>query len=254
MLIERSLLMNGIYVFLLLLFVHASSVAENLEHVVLYTEQFPPYNYEDQGELKGINFELVELMCERAKINCTFEILPWNRAFNLAKTTPNAGVFSTSRNDKREPEFVWVGPLVSSQAYFYKLKSRPEVKVVDNTDILKYTVAATHNDIYENILMEMGFIPNKNLLGVSGKSDSTKLFFAGKLDLLVASPNTLLHKVGSRRDMVEPLIPLNIDSLKGNHIAFSLQTKPEVIKKLNQALAELRKENKHLELITKYAI
>jgi polar amino acid transport system substrate-binding protein len=254
MLIERSLLMNGIYVLLLLLFIHASSVAEDFEHVVLYTEQFPPYNYADNGKLKGINFELVELMCDRAKINCTFELLPWNRAYNLAKTTPNAGVFSTSRNERREPDFLWVGPLVSSKAYFYKLKSRPEIKVVDSSDILKYTVAATHNDIYENILMEMGFIPNKNLLGVSGESDSTKLFFAGKLDLLVASPNTLLHKVGSRRDMVEPLIPLNIDSLKGNHIAFNLQTRPEVVEKLKRALVEIWQEKLHHELINKYAL
>lgn len=245
--------MNRFYLIILLLF-HTSLTAEGLDRVVLYTEQFPPYNYESQGKLEGINFELVELMCQRAKLDCQFELLPWNRAFNLAKTTPNAGVFSTSRNDQREPDFLWVGPLVSSQAYFYKLKSREEIKVVAHTDILKYTVAATHNDIYENLLMNMGFVLNQNLLAVSDKNDGTELFFSGKLDLLVASPNTLLHKIGSRKHLVEPLMPLNVDNLKGNHIAFSLQTKPEVIQKLNRALAELRKENKHLELISKYAI
>ncbi len=246
--------MKHLSYYLLLLLVHCSLLAEEAGPIMLYTEHFPPYNFEDEGTLKGINFELVELMCKRAKLDCQFTLLSWNRAYQAAKNNQNSGVFSTSRNAQRELKFLWVGPLVSSTANFYRLKSRSDISIVNETDLLKYTVAAAHNDVYEDVLLDLGFEQNKNLLDVSGADNGTKLFLAGKLDLMIASPNTLVHKVGSKIDLIEPVFSLDTAKLEGNHIAFNLDTSPIIIKKLNDALIELYQKDIQQQLIEKYAL
>lgn len=45
----------------------------------MYTEHFPPYSYEKDQQITGLNTELVRRSCQIAKIQCEFRLLPKQR-------------------------------------------------------------------------------------------------------------------------------------------------------------------------------
>ena len=49
------------------------------------TEDFPPMNYMEKGEIKGISTAIVKKVLERANIPYTLELLPWARGYEITK-------------------------------------------------------------------------------------------------------------------------------------------------------------------------
>ena len=97
------------------------------EELTLYTEHFPPYNFEVNGVVRGINADILTQACLLAKIRCAMQSYAWLRAMELAQKNPASGIFTISKIKSRVPMFQWVGPIASSKAYLYRLASRPEV-------------------------------------------------------------------------------------------------------------------------------
>jgi len=223
--------------------------------LTIYTEEFPPYNFTQQGVLVGINVEIVKQLCEGAGIACRFELLPWNRAFQQTNTHANSGLISTSRNQAREQLFHWVGPLASSVTYFYKLTSRDDITLGSTADAAQYTVGIQRNDIYQNLLKKHGFIEGKNLLLFSAKHQDMKLFFDGKLDLILGSELTLPYQVskyGQHIKQVEAVLKFDLPELQGNYLALNRETSGEIVEKLQQQYRLLLKHQKIQPIIDKY--
>jgi polar amino acid transport system substrate-binding protein len=76
------------------------------------TEEYPPFNMTEQGEVVGVSTALVRRMFERAGLAYRIQMLPWQRAYALALAQPGTCVYSTTETDERKPLFEWVGPLV----------------------------------------------------------------------------------------------------------------------------------------------
>lgn len=74
-------------------------------------------------------------------------IYPWARAYQMAQDAPNVLIYSIGRNEQREALFKWVGVIAPYDVYLYRLKSRPEVKVLSMNDIRNYRVGAVRDDI-----------------------------------------------------------------------------------------------------------
>jgi polar amino acid transport system substrate-binding protein len=187
-----------------------------------------------------------------AAIKCDIKLLPWNRALSLTNNNHHSGIYSMSRNREREGNYKWVGPLVASENYFFRLKSRNDIKISDISSAKNYSIAAPRNDIYEKVLKDRGF---KNLLQLSSKYQDVKLFLSGKIDLLIASPLTLPYQLaeqGANLNMVTQLIPLPVPELRGNYLALHPSTAEASVNKLQQALNELYRTGKVEQLVLRY--
>jgi polar amino acid transport system substrate-binding protein len=243
--------MKNLSASILLLFCMASHASE----LTLLTENFPPYNFGSRDNVVGINAELISTACSIAKVNCTFELLPWQRAFKMASTEPNSGIFSTARTPNREDYFIWVGPLVSSHGCFYRLKSRDDI-VVTNSDSLKnYTVGIARGDTYEAVLKKMGFKEGENFLTFANKHDDSKLFRLGRMDLMIGSSLTLasqLHEAGLNIDDVFPVLAIDDASLGGNFLALNKDGDPAVATSLQNALNLLKQNGKVESIVSRY--
>ncbi|WP_462158822.1 substrate-binding periplasmic protein [Pseudoalteromonas sp. GB56] len=227
---------------------HASELA-------LFTEAFPPYNFSEKNDVVGINSDILSRACTLAEVKCTFSLLPWHRAFKEAQSTINSGVFSTSRTAQREQGFIWVGPLVSSNSCFYRLKERTDITVVNEQSLKNYTVGITRGDIYESVLQGIGLQKGKNYLTYSKKQGESNMFKQGKLDLLIGLSLTLesqLFAVGLKPEDVVPVFELNDDSLVGNYLALNKQSAPLVAAKLQNALDNLKQSGEVESIISRY--
>ena len=218
--------------------------------LTVYTEHFPPYNFLHHDEIVGINTELVQAICKKTATQCQFELYPWRRAYDNARRNSTGALFSTSRTPQRETEFHWVGPLVSSTAFLYRLRSRQEINPKSLQDAKRFVVAVAHGDAYEIYLKSIGFDYGNNLVGFVSKADSVGPFLQHKVDLIIGSPNVIqvwLQDYGMDSSEVEAII--QFDTVGLNYLAVNLNVSPELVAQLQQALDEL-KSTGEAELIT----
>ena len=244
--------MKNLSASILLLFCLASNASE----LTLLTENFPPYNFSSRDNVVGINAELLSTACDIAQVNCTFDLLPWQRAFKLASTEPNSGIFSTARTPDREDGFIWIGPLVSSNGCFYRLKSREDIVVTNAESLKDYTVGIARGDTYETLLKKMGFIEGENFLTFANKHDDSKMFRLGRMDLMIGSSLTLasqLHEAGLNIKDVVPVFAFDDVSLGGNFLALNKESNPATAVSLQNALNLLKQNGVVGTIVSQYA-
>lgn len=223
--------------------------------LTIYTEQFPPYNYSEQGDIKGINVAITQTICEQSGIICKFELLPWKRAFRNAHDKDNSGLISTSRTRERESLFNWVGPLSSGQTCIYKLRARDDIHIQDRADVLDYKIGVASDNVYSSILNDMGFIEDKNLLVFSGKYGSLKPFKYGRVDLIIGSAMTLQKQLAHADlslDEIQAVTVIETQKLVGNFLALNKNIHPSLIEKLQKELEKIKKNGKFSEIEKQY--
>ena len=230
--------------------------SEATEKLHIYTEHFAPYNFLQNQEIVGINVDLVKLACARANIHCEFELLSWTRAFKFAQENPVGGLVSVSRTPVRETKFNWVGPLVKTQACFYKLKWRTDIPVLNKRLLKNYTIGLMRNDVYQSVLNSWGLVENDDYLVYADRYEDIRAFELGKLDLILASSYTLgYYLLPSNIDMgdVEPVFYMQDPSLKGNYLALNKAVPDSLVLSLQHGLAQIPVTETQ-KLILKYVI
>ncbi|GAB3036808.1 ABC transporter substrate-binding protein [Bowmanella dokdonensis] len=222
--------------------------------MTVYTEHFPPYQFVHKNRVVGINADIVRRMCQKVEAECRFELLPWQRAYQNVQQDRAGGLISTARSDDREQQFQWVGPLVKSTSYLYKLRQREDIQLVNLADATRFTIGIPPNDVYEAILIQHGFEKGRNLLNVSYKHADMKLFALGKLDLIVGSPLTLHYQVQATGFALEDLVPALEFPLpvKGNYLALNLAFPKPLKQQLQQALDHMNDEGVVQQIIEQY--
>lgn len=216
------------------------------QRLTIYTEHFPPYNFLSEGEVTGINVELVRKMCTAANIVCEFKLHPWNRAFRMTEETPNSGLISTAKTQAREPRFKWVGPLASGENCIYKLSSRIDIDVKDASSLTQYTIASIRDNSHNNALDALGFKEGKNLVWFTMKYGELKPFASGRVDLIIGSALTIKSQVSHANLTLSDIMPvfvLDQDLHNGNYLALNINTTDTVVDSLQRSLKQMRISN-----------
>jgi polar amino acid transport system substrate-binding protein len=228
----------------------SASLVLRAESLIMYTEHFPPYSFEQNQQITGLNTELVRRSCQIAKIQCEFRLLPWLRAYEAAQNDPKAGLYSTSRNPLREDAFQWVGPLAHASANMYWLKSRPDAPPRTLEQAKQYIVAVARGDVYELYLQSMGFEVDVNLLRFNSKSDAVLPFLHGKVDLLIASELILPVWLGQHQQQLSAVeAVIDLSAVGHNYLALHPQLPLEQVQRLQQALDQLKASSEYQQLM-----
>ncbi|MDM7861465.1 transporter substrate-binding domain-containing protein [Alteromonas sp. ASW11-36] len=245
----------GVLVTFSLFCLSPSYAQDDVDLNIYFEDNYRPYNFMNDGEIDGINGVAAKRACEMAELTCAFIPMPWTRAMSTVFKDPKGAVLSASRNNAREPFFNWIGPLVSSDTYYFKLSSRTDIVVESETDVLNYSIGVMRNDIYESVLVARGFVIGDNLLQTENKDDPTRLFLLGRLDLMIASGFTLsssLAQFDATPDDVIAIAPLRTPELKGNYLATNVNVDDAIVTKLNTALAEFKRSKEFNDLVNLY--
>ncbi|WP_394189433.1 substrate-binding periplasmic protein [Pseudoalteromonas atlantica] len=236
-------------IFVLLCCLNFSAIGYAKPLITIYTEHFPPYNFSNKGQLQGINLDITRALCKRVNVDCQFELLPWTRAYHLAQKNKASGLVSTARSSERESLFQWVGPLASSRTFFYRLASNDHINPTELSQLSTYTLGLARGDVYAQLVHDIGFVKDKNLLNFAHHYEYINLFFKNKIDLILGSESLLdyqLQQYGHNSADVVKLIELPVGKLKGNYLAFNKSVPKEIVDKFNHELAAL-KETDDLE-------
>lgn len=233
-----------ISVYVLLAWVSASAV-----ELVLYTEENPPLNFTRDGQVEGFSIELVQALIARSGDQVRIEMVPWTRAYNLAKKQANVGVFSTARTPEREALFRWVGPLIESQTCFYS-HANSRLNIRSLADAAAAGPLALPREWYSHeYLLSHGL---SNIYTVTTPEKMMHMFALRRVNLMVASdialPALLAQQGLSNKQVKRQLCFMRHDP----SLAFSLYTDALVVARWQSNLQRLKREGVYQQIYQRW--
>lgn len=243
-------LRNSLYCCLLWLFLSSAaqsaeyeSVNQNIASLSYYTENYPPANFVQNGQLQGASIETLKLLWSGLGIpEQNIYLVPWARGYKRLQEEDNAVLFTMSRSDSRKPLFKWVGPVfVSDHVLVSKRDFNGQIKTVG--DAFLHDVSTIRGDISEISLIQLGY-PVERLVKVTALQQALELLNANRVNLMMVSKQGLYHLLKQNQQTPDDYkIVWNVNSI-GNYYAFNRNVPDAVINKLQQVFDQLSKERK----------
>jgi ABC-type amino acid transport substrate-binding protein len=229
------------------------SSANDLNNLDFVTESYPPYNFKDNGKLKGISVDLLLAAAQKSSSTLTankIRVLPWPRAYKMAESGPNIVLFSTTRTDERENKFNWVGPISPTRIVLLAKKSN-KIVIKSPIDIKKYVVGAITDDIGDQLLQKSG-IKSSKIKHVPKAESLAKMLNAGRIKLWAYEENVarwFIKQEGFNNDDFESVYTLKESEL---YYAFSKDISDPALDLLQKALDEVKASEEFEKIRAKY--
>lgn len=234
----------------------ASIFAQSVKNIKFMTENYPPFNFKENGNLQGISVDL--LTAAMKKIDPSFnhskiELLPWARGYKIVQDEKNTCLFAMTRTEARENLFKWAGPISPECIGLIARKDR-NIKINSIDDLKKYNIGTVIDDVGEQLLNEKG-ISNDKLDRVSGSISilsSIKKLNSERIDLFSYCPTTFkwkAKKYGFNPNNYELVYLLK----KGeSYFAFNKNTPDKVVNQIQKAIDEVKKDGTYQKILDKY--
>lgn len=207
----------------------------------IITENYPPYNYtengEESGKLTGMATDIVREMQKRIGDATPIEVMPWARGYQMALEKPGVMLFSTTRTPAREYLFKWVGPIIlGDQVFFARKDSGLHVSSLDDARKVQ-AIGVYRDDVGEQYLKQQGFT---NLTSVSNPLLLARMLANGRIDLWISGKEVGAYT--ARQAGVDPGLFKVVFVIETRELfcAFSLGTPDSVINSWRQALETMK--------------
>ncbi|HEY9104203.1 substrate-binding periplasmic protein [Chitinimonas sp.] len=226
----------------------APAYAADLE---AYTEEWPPYNYSQNGQVKGIATELLSAACEVARLDCEFNMVPWARAYATALAKPNTLVYTTARKPEREKDFLWVGPILPRTTWIFTRGNLAQ-KVADFKELAKHRVGAVRGEAAVRDLTAAG-LPQTALVLDKSNAEVLKLLNGNMVDAMVDTEIGMAWNLRNARLPDSSVVKsLKLTDEGAYYFALNLKSDPAIVVRLQKALESLRSNGKIEALIRLY--
>ncbi|WP_319580626.1 cache domain-containing protein [uncultured Methanospirillum sp.] len=207
--------------------------------LLILTEEFPPYNYMDNGTLKGISVDFVESAFSHMGIDIprdSIKILPWAEGYNTTLTRNNTLLFSTGRIPQREDQFVWAGPIISDTKVLWGISTNDSPQI---PDIQSYRIVAIRNDSGISMAEHAGATPDQ-IIEVSSPEEAIMMVENGTADAWSygeLSGQSMITKYADDPKSFSSIMKIGaIDE----YFAFNKNTDPGFVAELNSTISNLK--------------
>lgn len=235
----------------LFLMISSNSYAQDIRVVL---DEFPPYNYSEQGEVLGGSTEVVESILNILDMDVKFEVLPWSRAYKQALENENTLIYTIARNSDREGLFKWIGPISAYNAVLIAKADRNDIVINSLDDARRYKIGSTLKDVRTNYLLSKGF---QNLQQVGTNRLNLKKLIEGRIDLWLEDEQTAnyLHQTAKPqiRDQIKKIYTLEVGSGYG-YMAFNNETSDVLVEKFRDALTKIMNDGTYAKIHARHVL
>jgi len=208
--------------------------------VVAATNDWKPWYYSQDGEIKGSVFEISKKIFKRANVKVEHHVWPWTRVYDRGLREKNFLIISLGRTFERESLFHWVGPITKGlDIYFFKLKSN-STRIKNFEDAKKYRTAAIKETYFYDFLLRNKF--KDKIFPVIKPEQLLDLALRGRVQYFLLSEDRMLTI--AKQNQIDPnkfeksLYAFSVV----DHMAFSKMTSIELVEKVKAAYQELKNE------------
>ena len=228
--------MKAITLSLVLLLLHVSAAAQQLE---VYTESLPPFQIVAEEGISGSATQQVEHILTETALSYRIQVVPWARAYNIVKSSPNTLIYSINRTPEREPLFHWIKVVAEIGNSFISLTDNA-LSLHHLDDAKKHVVGVVRDGYAHELLVAEGFVQDNNLYVVASLEQQLFLLLSGKIDLLFTDIQSV--KLALVQQKIDPeLVSVRLTQQAWNrqlYLAANIDSEPQIIKKLNMAAAQ----------------
>lgn len=237
---------------IILTFTIAFLFSQSINDLKLYTEQYPPFNFEENGELKGITVDLITKMLETAGSELgksDIQLLAWARAYNLTLENENTCLFATTRTEDRENKFKWVGPIAPTKISVLALKER-KISINSAADLKQYDIGVIRDDVGQQLLEKLDM--KKNIQKVADNKLNMRKITNNRIDLWAYEENVAkwqLKSAGYDPNNFETVYTLKKAQL---YFALNKNTNEKIVNKLQNSLDTLKENGTYQKILDRY--
>lgn len=203
-------------VYLLLLFMLVRGATLHAHDVIVYTENYPPFNYlNDQGGVDGLATEKVKQVLDTAGLSYDIRMVPWSRAMQQVQSQPNALIYTITRTPERERKFHWLVPFAPSNFHIFMRADDNRTVTEEALRAGKFTGSCVSTDLTCELLRELG-LPKDKIFPISKQVIGDFLMVsAGRADIYIGelAANSYLRIMHNHDPAVtKPVMKLNIET------------------------------------------
>jgi polar amino acid transport system substrate-binding protein len=203
------------------------------------TEEWAPYNYEENNQLTGMTTEIVRAIMALTGNNFEVVLLPSMRASRVLQTRPRTIMYSMFRTADREPLYKWVGPIVEESIHPYQLAKAPPVNSLEQL-LHAPRITTRHAGLIPDMLQSLGF--NNLDRSATENLQLYRMLLAGRTSIIIGDTDAGVVFY-SRQLNIAPgtLRQIPIELYRSSlYIAFSRDCEDELVTAWANALAQLR--------------
>ncbi len=249
--------------------------SQSIDNMEIMTEEYPPFNFLkikkafikdnqlnnktiSKKEKVGIALDLMVSMLEKSNSKLgrsDIVFVPWARGYRTVMVKRNTCLFSTARTEQRERLFKWVGPIASVEYGLIGKKSRTII-IRNLNDIQKYRIGTVIDDGAEQTVLKAG-VRLKDLDRMPGTNVIMRSIIKLKLnriDLFAYEVNGTKWKMKAMQVSFDDYEVVYILKRTEIYYAFNLNTPTSIIKVLQSALDELKKDGTYQKIENRYLV
>lgn len=158
--------------------------APSIGKLVYMTDEYPPFNFQEGGELKGISVDLLEKTLNRMDCDLNrsdIELLPWYQGYQAVLEDNNSVFFSVPRLPGWEALFKWVGPISPTQTVIFAMDERA-VKISSPAEMNRYRIGVVRGSAEQQLLTSLG-VNAKSLVLEDNPNAIVKKLKSGSIDV-----------------------------------------------------------------------
>ena len=225
-----------------------------------YTEHVPPSQIvgADGKVIAGSSHVVILELVKRMQMDAVYTPLPWARAYKIALNEKDSLIYSIARSPLRESKFQWIGKLQELNYHFYGLNNEAsDGLVLAPNNIRNLSVVVVRGSIEAELLLQLGFEPEKNMYYADGYVNAFKMALIGRVDAVYANQfltNGITKMLSVSKNTLTPIYSLN-QSVE-LYLAANKDFSPTIINKLKKEFHKMEQEglvekllNKELERI-----
>jgi polar amino acid transport system substrate-binding protein len=228
-------------IFIFLTHSSTSNPAVNFNSLNIITEEFPPFNYSENGQPTGSSVEL--LLKASAAVGSPIsrdriKIAPWARAYQTALSSTDVMLFSTTRNKERENLFKWAGPIGQNRTVIFAKKSAGIGQIDDMSTIDKKLVVI--RDSVDDQQIVKANTPSKMITRTTKPDAAAKMLATGRVGLWAYNEVTALEILKRNNRNIDDYEIVHILSSDEMYFAFSKDVDDSVIQLLQKGIDQVR--------------
>ena len=215
------------------------------QELLVMTEQFPPFNFQEGNTVKGLSTRIVRKLLERAHLSYKLELVPWKRAYITTLNRPNTLIYTIAKTELRKDKFHWIGKISNRKVSLFRLRTRKDLANMTLEEAKeKAKVASVQGDASTERIIEMGF-DAKNLTMIRDNTTSNlciKHVMKGRSDYFPMNPYSLKYRIesGDVPDLFTDQFVIH--DADGYYIAANLETDPDILETLRDSYKRLAEE------------
>ncbi|WP_417661295.1 substrate-binding periplasmic protein [Pseudomonas sp.] len=228
------------------------ATVSSAEQYKVVTEEWPPYNYQENNQLTGMTTEIVRAIMTLTGDDFELLLLPSMRATYALNTWPKTIMFSMFRTAEREPLYKWVGPIVEESIHPYQLANAAQ-PVNSLEQLLRAPQITTrHAGLVPQMLQSLGF---KNLDKSATENQQLYLMLlAGRTNIIIGDTSAGVAYYSRQLNIADgTLRQIPIELYRSSlYIAFSRDSDDKLVTAWANALEQLRKSGELKRIQRRY--